>query len=417
MKAEIISIGTELLVGSILNTNAKFLSETLAENAIDVYRQSTVGDNIDRIVAAFREAAARSDLLITSGGLGPTMDDVTFEALSKFISKPLALHRPTYRAIVSRLKRHGFQMTKLITKQCYVPQSVKVFQNDHGTAPGVYCETFYQDRKVQVMVLPGPPREMEPLFTNQALPYFKKKIGLSGAKFLIRSVKLTDVTEVQVAQKVPDLLRLKPPATVGIYAKPDEVELKIMVKDNSKKQACRRADRIEKTIRTRFREKVATIDNETLSSVIGQILRKNKETLALAESCTGGLLSYLVTQTPGSSDYYLGGVVSYHDRIKILELGIPSDQIKRHGAVSRVVAKKMAVNIKSKFRADYGIGITGIAGPSGGRAKKPVGLVFVGVASKQKVFCKKMRFFGNRKEIQSHAAHRALDLLRLELLK
>ncbi len=417
MKAEIISIGTELLVGSILNTNAKFLAEKLAENAVDVYRQSTVGDNVGRIVAALKEAASQADLLITSGGLGPTADDVTLEALSKFISRPLALHQPTYHYIVSRLKSHGFPMTKLVSKQCYVPQNSRVIQNNQGTAPGVLCDALYQNRNIWILALPGPPRELEPMFTQKALPLLKKLPKFPKEKFLIRSVMLTGITEAEVAQKVPRLLKLKPPVTVGIYAKLDEVELKIMVKHASAKTAKRLSDRVEKEIRKKLKEKVFGVNNHTLSFIVGALLRKNKKTLAVAESCTGGLLSQRITETAGSSDYYLGGIVSYNNRIKILELSILPDIIKHKGAVSEAVAKKMAQNIHAKFNADYGLGITGIAGPVGGSAAKPVGLAYIALSSKHKIFCEKKIFFGNRNEIQSRAANHALDLLRLELLK
>ena len=307
-------------------------------------------------------------------------------------------------------------MTTLIAKQCYVPQDVRVMQNNFGTAPGVFCEIFYEGKKVRILVLPGPPRELEPMFTRQALPLLKKMAEFPKVKFLIRAVKLTDITEAEAAQKVPRLLKLKPPATVGIYARPDEVELKIMVKDDSAKRARQAADRLEKEIRKKFKEKVLGVDGDTLSSVVGRLLKKNKKTLGLAESCTGGLLSYLVTKASGSSDYYLGGVISYRDRIKTLTLGIPAGLIKQNGAVSEVVAKKMAQNIRSTFKADYGIGVTGIAGPTGGSAKKPVGLVYIALASKNKTLCRKKKFFGNRAEIQSRAANHALNLLRLELL-
>ena len=416
LSAEIISIGTELLVGSILNTNAKFLSEKLAENAIDVYRQTTVGDNIQRIVDVFEKGAARSDILISSGGLGPTADDVTLKALSCFISKPLVLHKLTYRYVLSRLKTRGFPMTRLVAKQCYLPEGAWVIQNRFGTAPGVLCGALAGNKKIWVLVLPGPPRELEPMFVTQALPLLKKLIRLPKSKFLIRSVHITGITEAEVAQKVPGLLNLKPPTTVGIYAKSFEVELKIMAKHASVSLAKKSADLIERKIRKSLKEKVLGIDQASLSSVIGSLLKKRHCTLAVAESCTGGLVSYGITETPGSSDYFLGAIVSYHNRIKTLELGIAAELIKKHGAVSEIVAKKMAENIQSKFGADYGIGITGIAGPSGGSAAKPVGLVYIAIAGKNKVLCRKKQFFGNRVEIQSRAAHHALDLLRLELL-
>ncbi len=417
MRAEIISIGTEILIGSILNTNARFLSQTLAQNGIDVYHHVTVGDNLGRIVECFETAVKRSDIVISSGGLGPTEDDVTMLALTRFLGKGSYCHRPTYRAILRRLKKRNLPMTRLISKQCFVPKGSTIFVNENGTAPGVLNHRRENGRQKWLLVLPGPPRELEPLFIKKALPSLIRAAKIKREHFVVRSVKISGLIEAQVAQKVTDLLKRKPPLTVGIYARPGEVELKIMAKDSSKHAAVAKADKIEKVIRRRLKEKIFGLDQESLASSVGTLLKKKRLSLSVAESCTGGFLSKCVTEIPGCSDYYRGGIIAYDNQIKVRELRIPRPLIRKYGAVSGTIAKKMAQNVKVLFQTDIGIGITGIAGPSGGSRRKPVGLVYIAISRRRATPCSKHLFLGSRPEIQERAAHEALDLLRLELLK
>ncbi len=418
MRAEILSIGTEILIGSILNTNSRFLSQKLAENAIDVYHHSTVGDNIERIADSFRLASERADIVISTGGLGPTEDDATLRGLAQYLNVRLVLHQPTYRHVLAKLRQAGFaKITKLIEKQCYVPQNAKlIFKNQFGTAPGILYETSYSKRKKWYLILPGPPREMQPMFLNQALPALKKLAHLPRQHFIIRTLKLAGVPESYVAQKIPKLLKMKPPITVGIYAKMSEVELKIMAKADHKKIAAKLILSVEKQIRKKFGHHIYGVDDETLSSVVGKYLSRQQKTLSVAESCTGGLVGNLLTETPGSSKYFRGGVICYDNRVKIEKLGIPKEMIKQHGAVSRSCAGQMAQNIRKIFGTDYSLGITGIAGPGGGTKTKPVGLVYIAVADKDKTNCKKYCFFGTRSEIKFRSAQKALDLLRLTLM-
>ena len=411
MRAEILSIGTEILVGSILNTNSRFLSQRLAENAVDVYRHSTVGDNPERLIGAFEEAASRADLIITSGGLGPTEDDVTVRAAAAFLGQPLYLHGPTRARIVKRLKKRRLPMTKLIERQCYVPKGSTILLNDYGTAPGVLSHFRYGGMDKYLLLLPGPPRELEPMFMA-ALPLLKKVLRLKNEAFVVRSVRIAGLIEVQAAAKVHDLLIMKPPVTVGIYAKPGHVELKIMSKASSLKKAKAAADRIERIIRKRFGKSVYGTDNDTLASSLGALLRKQRKTLAIAESCTGGLASHLVTAVPGSSDYFLGSVVCYSNRIKEKFLGVPRETLATYGAVSEQTAVALAMGVRERFGADYGLGITGIAGPTGGSSKKPVGLVYIALASGKKTTVKKYLFLGKRADIQLRAAETTVDLLR-----
>lgn len=417
MRAEIISIGTEILVGSILNTNARFLSQALADQGVDVYHQTTIGDNVSRIVDGLENAVSRADIVILSGGLGPTEDDVTAQALAKFLGKPLVLHKPTYRSIQRRLKIHKLRMTRLIAQQCYVPQGSIIVQNDNGTASGIICPAVRQNQKRWIVALPGPPRELEPMFLKKVLPVLKRLAKIKSSYFLRRSLKIADLIEVQVAEKVKDLLKLKPPLTVGIYARPGEVELKIMAKASSPSQAQKMIQPIENKIRRIFKEKIYGADSDSLSSMAGDLFRKKKKTLSVAESCTGGLLSSLITDTPGSSDYYLGGIVAYDNAIKTKMLGIPRPLLRKYGAVSPQTAQVMAQNVRKIFNSDYGLGITGIAGPSGGSTKKPVGLVCIALSDGQKTTVTKHHFSGTRAEIKDRSAKTALNLLRITLNK
>lgn len=416
MRAEILSIGTELLVGAITNTNARFLSEKLAASSIDVYHQAVVGDNVGRILQAFETAARRADLIVTSGGLGPTEDDVTLESVLRFTQTKAVWHEGTYRHISDRLKRAGYRMTKLAERQCWVPEGASVFRNDNGAAPGLLCRTERAGETKWVLVLPGPPRELEPMLLEKALPELFRRSGFRPDHFVIRDVKITGFTETQVAEKVPDLLRSRPPLTTGIYAKPDLITLKIMAKDPSLRAATAMVDAREKTIRRRLGTAVFGADADTLALAVGKLLSKKKKTLAVAESCTGGLLGCLVTDVPGSSKYFQGGVLAYDNRVKSRELGVPEATLRKYGAVSEETAAAMAEGARQKFGTDYGVAITGIAGPDGGSEEKPVGLVYVAVASEGKTRVKKNLLRGKRREIKERAANRALDFLRLVLL-
>ncbi len=417
MRAEIISIGTEILIGAITNTNARYLAGKLAENAIDSYYQVTVGDNVGRLVETLETAAARTDIIITSGGLGPTEDDITLEALLRFLQKPAVLHQPTLRYIQKRLRLAGYKMSKLALRQCYVPKGSIVFQNFNGAAPGILSHIQRAGKKIWVLVLPGPPRELEPMFNTQALPALLSQAKIKREHFVVRSLKIAGFTETQVAERVPAFLKSKPPLTVGIYARPDLVTLKVMAKAGSQKKARQMADRTEKQIRKKLGSSIFGIDDETLSSAVGKILANRKKTLAVAESCSGGLLGSLITDTPGSSAYFLGGIIAYHNKVKTAELAVPAILLKKHGAVSEPVAEAMVQECRKRFASDYGISITGIAGPDGGTLTKPVGLVCMAIASDTGIFVKKMILRGNRHEIKTRAAHRALNALRLQLLQ
>jgi len=373
MNAEIISIGTELLLGHIINTNTAFLSRKLSEAGIDVYNTSVVGDNPSRLTHALRQAFNRSDIVITTGGLGPTVDDITVKTVTDFICK----------------------------------KTVKWIKNAVGSAPGLIAE--YHEKII--VCLPGPPRELEPMFVKDVISYLIKRFRL---RQLIRSrtIKIAGLRESVVNNKVKDLLQLKPPTTVGIYAKLGQVELKIMSKAGSRKVADRQIRILEKKIRARFGESIFGYDDETLEEAVAGILTGNKKTIAVAESCTGGLVSSRLTDVGGSTKYFTMGITAYSNEVKKNILCVDPIKIDKFGAVSRQVASEMAYGIKLLAGADLGLGITGIAGPTGGTRSKPVGLVYIALATDKKVMVKELRLRGSREEIKFQASQAALDLIR-----
>jgi nicotinamide-nucleotide amidase len=376
MKAEIISIGTELLLGHIVNTNAAYLARRLAELGIDLYHQTTVGDNPQRLADAIRKALGRADIVILTGGLGPTVDDITAEAVAQVAGKKLTL---------SRLVR-----------------------NRAGTAPGLIID--YRGRVI--ICLPGPPREMQPMFESDIAPFLRKCFK-SKWVFRTRTIKTVGLPEARVDRMMKDLLKLSPPTTVGIYAKLREVHLVIMAKAKSERLAERAIAAIEKKIRSRLKGYIFGCDDETLESAVGKRLLESKLTLAVAESCTGGLIANRITDVSGSSKYFKAGIVTYSNEAKESFLGVSSGTLKKYGAVSGPVAIEMAKGIKHYACADIGIGVTGIAGPMGGTATKPVGLVWIAIATDKKQSAKEFRFRGSRQDIKWQASQAALNMIRL----
>jgi len=392
MKAEIIGIGTELLLGDVVNTNAAYLSQQLAKLGIDVYHHSVVGDNPDRISSLLKLALSRSDIVITTGGLGPTVDDVTVATI-----KP------------------------------YIYNNTLILKNSIGTAPGLFIKL---PGNKFLIALPGPPRELEPMFEKTAASLLKK---ISGAKSVIKSrvIKITGLSESKVNEKIKSILKLKPPVTVGIYVKLGEVKLKITAKATSEKNALKLIAPVEKDTRKRLGNYIFGIDDQTLESVVGELLAKKKKTLAIAESCTGGLIANRITDVPGSSKYFKLGVVAYSNQAKQSLLNVPVVILKNYGAVSKQTAIKMAQGARQIFNADIGLAVTGIAGPSGatsatrrgGSAKdfggknKPVGLVYVALATSNKTTCKEYHFHNDRTAIKWLTSQAALDLLRKSEIK
>lgn len=381
MRAEIIAIGTELLLGHIVNTNTSFLGQKLAGLGIDVYFHHTVGDNPERLTAAIKQALGRSDIVITTGGLGPTVDDITASVVSNIAKKA----------------------------------PIKRIRNIVGSAPGLIIS--FNHRAIRssscktIICLPGPPREMEPMFTNDVVPFLKKRFGCTQL-LKSRVIKLTGLAESKVDRRVKDLLALKPPVTVGIYAKLGEVDLKIMAKAADGRSAERSMRGIEKKIRSRLGKYIFGYDDDTLEGVVGSLLRKKKLTIAVTESCTGGLLASRLTNVSGSSKYFTMGLAAYSNEVKVNILCVDPAVLSAYGAVSATVARQMAVGIRLLAGTDIGIAITGIAGPTGATKTKPVGLVYIAIVVRNKLIVQEMRFKGNREEIKFQASQSALELVR-----
>lgn len=415
MNAEIISIGTELLLGHIINTNAAYLAERLAEAGIDVYHQTTVGDNPERLFRAMRTALRRAEIVLTSGGLGPTVDDITIETAARLMHRDLVIDRSVMKSLIAYFKLRKIAIPAHSIRQALVPKGAKIIRNAVGTAPGLILESGAKT----LICLPGPPRELEPMVAASVIPYIRKRGAARGraAAGVIRSrvVRITGGAESQVNAKVKDLLETQPPTTVGIYAKLGEVDLKIMAKARNERAAAAAIAKVEAQIRRRLGNAIFGYDDETLEGAVAQLLLEKKLTIATAESCTGGLIAHRLTNIPGASGYFPVGTVTYANEAKAGVLGVRPESIARHGAVSHVVALEMARGIRHIAGTDIGISATGIAGPSGGTRHKPVGLVYIALVTKRRRIVREYRFTGSREEIKFQASQAALDLVRRSL--
>lgn len=409
MRAEIVSIGTEILLGHIINTNAAYLSKKLAALGIDLYYQTAVGDNPARLASALEEALSRSDIVFTTGGLGPTVDDITLYAIGSAVSRPLAFNKKIEKLIKVHFKKRGLKKPpEGAMRQAYIPRGAVWFENKVGTAPGIVAERG----KKLVIALPGPPQELIPIFEKNIVPYLRKKGLARGRTIKTKTLKVAGLVEAEVNRIVKDLLSIGPATTLGIYVHLGEVDLKITTKAKNEKIARRNIAKVEKKIRKRLGNHIYGADAETLEYAVGKILAKKKKNLALAESCTGGLIANRITNISGSSGYFKMGVIAYSNKAKINLLGVSEKKLKKYGAVSKEVAFEMASGVKKLAKTDIGVAVTGIAGPKGGTKKKPVGLVYIAAASDGRKFVKKCGFIGNREEIKLQSSTAALDLLR-----
>ena len=414
MNAEVIAIGTELLLGFIVNTDTAFLGRTLAELGIHCYHQVTVGDNPTRLEAAIRTALRRAELVITCGGLGPTVDDVTLETIARATDRRLVLNRSILRQIRRRFARQGIRMPSSNRRQALLPEGAVAFPNAFGTAPGFLLPLRQTTGERLLVALPGPPTELIPMVQRHLIPRLRRHAGRSILRS--RTLKVTGLSESEVDSKIADLLALKGPVTVGIYAHPGQVDLRITACGNGPLAAQRRIRRVERQIRSRLGPLIFGADDETLEGVVGILLKNRRKTLAVAESCTGGLLAHRITQISGSSSYFHGGVVAYSNDLKGSTLSVKPALLKRSGAVSAPVARAMAQGVRRLTSSDLGIAITGIAGPTGTTRTKPVGLTYLALSSAKGVASRRHLFSGDRAVVKFKASQAALNLLRLHLL-
>ena len=412
MKAEIVSTGTELLLGETLNTSAHFLTGKLSALGIEVDYHTTVGDSPERLEQVLRQAIGRTDLLVTTGGLGPTVDDLTKELVAKVLGIEMELDPSSLEYIKQFFGRRKAPMPLNNEKQAYFPKGSKILPNPIGTASGAIIE---KNGKT-VIILPGPPFEMTPMFDNYVWPVMQQNIEPDVERMNERVLKVFGMGESAIEEVLADLMDL-PNFSMALLAKRAEMHIRLVVRSSQKSQADEEVlNRTEEEIRRRLGNKVFGRDQETMIGIVGQLLKNEQLTIATAESCTGGLLGAALTQEPGSSGFYLGGVVSYANSLKQGLLGVSAESLNKYGAVSEEVAREMAAGIRAKAGADLAISTTGIAGPDGGSAQKPVGLVYVGLAAPEGIQVEKIQLYGERESVRQLTVQAALNKVRVHML-
>lgn len=412
--AEIISIGTELLLGDILNSNAQFLAQQLASLGIPHYYQTVVGDNPLRIQRAVAIACERSRLLIFTGGLGPTPDDLTTETLANFFDVPLVERPEIWADIQAKYASRGRPLPESNRKQAWLPKGADILPNPTGSAPGMI---WHPRPGLTLLTFPGVPSEMKTMWQETAVPYLRDR-GWSQAIIVSRTLRFWGIGEAALAEKVAPYLDLKNP-TVAPYAGKGEVRLRISAWADTQETAANLIQPVEKSLREITGLDCYGQDEDTLASVVGNLLQSCQQTLAVAESCTGGGLGHMITNIPGSSSYFQGGVIAYDNAVKSQLLGVDPEILATQGAVSAPVAKQMALGIQQRLQTDWGLSITGIAGPGGGHLDKPVGLVFIGLATPQRTcvsFRHQLGEFRGRDWVREVSAGAALDHLRRAIL-
>jgi nicotinamide-nucleotide amidase len=408
MNAEILAVGSEILLGDIVNTNGAFIAQELAALGIDIFHQSVVGDNAQRLKESLALSLSRADIVITTGGLGPTYDDLTKKTVADYFGLSLELHRPSVdkiEALFASLKR---EMTPNNLLQAEVPVGATVFFNETGFAPGIAIE---QDGKTVIM-LPGPPAEMKPMFLNKVVPFLRK-----DATSTLRSkrVNIFGLGESTVEQKLYDMMTTYTNPTIAPYAKQAGVEVRVSAKAKDAAAADALIDPVIEQIKSRLGSAVYGVDVANLQTAVVTALKQKNLTVATAESCTGGAVSAAITSVPGASDVFSCGLCTYSNEMKVKLLGVSEQTLAKYGAVSEQTAQEMSAGVRAVCDADIGIGITGIAGPGGGTPEKPVGLVYISVNSKNLTTTQKVNLvrghISERSFIQRYAALHALSII------
>lgn len=411
MVVEIICVGTEILMGNIVNTNSAYLAEQCANLGLSSYYQSVVGDNRDRLYRTIKTACDRADIILLSGGLGPTQDDLTKETAAEVLGKELYMHEESKEAIRAYMTRRGLTITDNNWKQAMVPEDCIVVANPNGTAPGI----IMAEKGKHIILLPGPPGELIPMFENSILPYLKK---LAPDVLHSVMVKICGVGESIVEDRIKDLIDAQTNPTIATYAKTGEVHLRITAKVSDEAEAEVLVEPVVKEIRKRFGDAVYSMEEkETLEASIIRFMAENKLKLSAAESCTGGLLSARLINVSGASEVYEAGFVTYANKAKHKLIGVKKKTLEEYGAVSKETAKEMVKGTLKETGADYAVAITGIAGPGGGTKEKPVGLVYIGCGRKHHIVVKQYQFSGNRTKIRESSVANALIQLREVLMK
>jgi len=407
VNAEIITTGTELLLGQIIDTNSIYIGKRLAELGIDLYYKTAVGDNVARVKQAISIALDRSDVAIMTGGLGPTVDDITRDAIAEFAGRKLIIDRNTMLKIERYFAGRNIKMPESNKVQAYIPEGALIIENKVGTAPGFIVE---HNSKI-IIAMPGVPDEMDPMMEKTVMPYLLGKIG--GRHMVLKSkvYKVVGMPESLVNEKIEDIFRESRNPTVGVLAHQTEIDIRLTAKAENDERALALIDGLAKKIFERVGDNIYGFDDETLEAKIAALLTNKKLTISTAESCTAGLLSFRLTGISGSSKYFMSGISSYANDAKTGMLGVDKSTIEKFGAVSEECAMEMAKACREKFMTDIGVSITGIAGPDGGTKDKPVGLVYIAIDNKGEVKGFKNIFGGNRDSIRARAAQTALFYL------
>ncbi len=410
MNCAILTIGDELLIGQVINTNAAFISRRLNSIGIEVVRMLTVGDDESVMHSAIQESFSSFDLTILTGGLGPTHDDITKKVLCDFFQTELIRSEDVIDDIRQLMQRRNLAWSAATESQALVPNSAIIIRNKNGTAPGLF---FEQDNHY-LIAMPGVPFEMEAMMQNFVIPFFESK----SKKFILhRTLNTTGIGEAVLFEKLGNLEELLGNVKLAFLPSPTGTKLRLTLIETSRESAERQIKQAEENIRAKANEYIYGSENETMAEAIGKLLTEKHLTISTAESCTGGWIANQITNVSGSSQYFELGVVTYSNRSKSELLGIPKELIEQHGAVSKEVAEAMALGVRTKTGTDIGLSTTGIAGPMGETPEKPVGLVYIGYSDKHSTLALKFNFGDNRLRFKERTAQAALNLLRKKLLK
>lgn len=418
MRVELVSVGTELLLGDIVNTNTAYLSKELAALGFGVFRQTTVGDNRERLLKTLESAFLENDTVIITGGLGPTDDDITKECAAEYFGREFYFHEYSWVKILERLTRSGRNIiTENNKKQAMIPEGAIVLENYCGTAPGIIIE----ENNKRIILLPGPPREMRDMFEKSVKPYLEK---FSSKQFISKYARFYGIGESLLETKIKDIMDNQTNPTLALYAKTGEVLLRITVSGNDRAECedliRKQLDEIEK----RVGEYIYLVGDEDISStqtemntVVANLLIENKFTISIAESLTGGKISSMLVEKSGISEALLEGIVCYSNKSKIDTLGVREETLEKFGAVSEEVAKEMVLGVAKRLGADFAVATTGIAGPNSDGSGKPVGLVYIGIYAQGDISVKECLFTGDRELIRYRTSVEALEEVRRNILK
>ena len=414
MTAEIITIGDELLIGQVINTNQAFIAERLQSVGITIQRMLTVGDNEEEILGSFAEGLSAHDVIVVTGGLGPTHDDVTRAAVCKFFNTDLIVNEQALHRITELFRRRGIPLIQLNEDQALVPRDCTVIQNSQGTAPGY----LFEREGRYCIVMPGVPFEMKAMMDEFVIPYFAER--RTGGVIRHKTLKTTGIGESILANQigaVAPLLAPHPGVTLAFLPSPTGVRLRITAKGTNPGDVDQAIQQVEDGLRAKAEKFIYGVDDEELEEVVGKLLLERRLTISIAESCTGGLIADRFTNVPGSSSYFERGVIAYSNASKVTMLQVPLSLLDAHGAVSKEVAEAMAAGIRTVSKTSIGLSTTGIAGPTGGTGEKPVGLVWIGYSDAQGTLAIKFHFGEDRRRVKERAAQAALELVRRKLLK